>query len=219
MFRRSRILLLMAPAAVVTWAAAAAAPDLPTLHSLGPPSFTADLAVAVDSTSRARVKTMVSIPYPELSWQRAGDGYSAGAAFVVELVPDKGPKRLYGDSWEKRILVPDYNSTTSHRNQLVETREFEVPPGRYDVKVSVRDVRALAESEVRDRLEVRDLSAVPVGFADLELGLMDSTGRVRAVPLARVRLQLRRHRRPRRARGPERRWLAPAVPLPLAGGG
>jgi GWxTD domain-containing protein len=177
MFRRSRILLLMAPAALVTWAAAVGAPgqDLPTLHSMNPPSFTADLAVAVDSTSRARVKAVVSIPYPELNWQRAGDGYSAGASYVVELVPDKGPRRLYGDAWEKRILVPDYAATTSHRNQLVETREFDVPPGKYDVRVSVRDIRALAESEVRDRLEVRDLSAVPVGFADLELGVMDSS--------------------------------------------
>jgi len=154
MFRRSRILLLMAPAALVTWAAAVGAPgqDLPTLHSMNPPSFTADLAVAVDSTSRARVKAVVSIPYPELNWQRAGDGYSAGASYVVELVPDKGPHRLYGDAWEKRILVPDYAATTSHRNQLVETREFDVPPGKYGVRVSVRDIRALAESEVRDRL-------------------------------------------------------------------
>jgi len=178
LLRRLVILLLIPPAALVIGVAAAAAAgqDLPSLHSIGPPTFTADLAVAVDSTSRARVKAVVSVPYPELNWQRAGEGFSAGAAFVVELVPDKGPRRLYGDSWEKRILVPDYAATTSHRNQLVETREFEVPPGRYDVRVSVRDVRALEQSEVRDRLEVRDLSAVPVGFADLELGVVDSAG-------------------------------------------
>jgi len=178
LLRRPVILLLLAPAALVIGVrpVAAAGQDLPSLHSISPPMFTADLAVAVDSTSRARVKAVVSVPYPELNWQRAGEGFSAGAAFVVELVPDKGPRRLYGDSWEKRVLVPDYASTTSHRNQLVESREFEVPPGRYDVRVSVRDVRALEQSEVRDRLEVRDLSAVPVGFADLELGVVDSTG-------------------------------------------
>ena len=178
LFRRSRILLLMAPAALVTWAVAVAVPgqDLPTLHSMGPPSFTADMAVAVDSTSHARVKAVVSIPYPELNWQRAGDGYSAGASYVVELVPDKGPRHLYGDAWEKRIMVSEYTATTSHRNQLVETREFDVPPGKYNVRVSVRDIRALDESEVRDRLEVRDLSAVPVGFADLEMGVVDTTG-------------------------------------------
>ena len=155
---------------------------MPTLHSLQPPAFTADLAVAVDSTSHARVKATVSVPYTELTWQRSAEGFSAGASFVVELVPDKGPRRLYGDSWEKRILVPDYGATTSHRNQMVETREFEVPPGKYGVRVSVRDVRALDESTVSDRLEVRDLSAVPVGFADLELGVVDSAGAFTAYP-------------------------------------
>ena len=156
--------------------AAAAGQDLPSLRSVQPPLFAADLAVAVDSTTRARVKAVVSVPYPELSWERAGEGFTAGADFVVELIPERGPRRLYGDAWQKRVLVTDYAATSSHRNQLVETREFEVPPGRYSVRVSVRDVRALEASEVRDRLEVRDLSRVPVGFADLELGLVDSTG-------------------------------------------
>ena len=162
--------------------ASAAGSDLPALHSAQPPLFTADLAVAVDSTTRARVKAVVSVPYPELSWERAGEGYTAGASFVVELIPERGRRRLYGDAWEKRVLVAEYAATSSHRNQLVETREFEVPPGRYSVRVSVRDVRALEASEVRDRLEVRDLSRVPVGFADLELGLVDSTRAFVAFP-------------------------------------
>ena len=176
--RRPSSLLLLVPAALVfgTVLVAAAGQDLPSLHSVQPPLFTADLAVAVDSTTHSKVKAVVSIPYPELTWERAGEGYTAGASFVVELVPDKGGSRLYGDSWEKRILVPDYASTSSHRNQMVETREFAVPPGKYSVKVSVRDVRAMENSEVHDRLEVKDLSRVPVGFADLELGLVDSTG-------------------------------------------
>lgn len=155
--------------------AAAAATDRPAVRSLQPPYFSADIAVTMDTTSRVRVRVVVSMAYPELSWERSGEGYSAGAAYVIELKPDRGPRRLYGDAWEKRVLVTDYKTTVSHRNQLVETREFEVPPGRYSVRIAVRDLRALESSDVRDRLEVRDLSRIPVGFADLELGLVDST--------------------------------------------
>src|SRR5262249_38212730 len=87
--RRSFALLIVVPAALVWGAApaAAAGQDLPSLHSLQPPAFSADLAVAVDSTSRAKVKAIVSVPYTELNWQKAGDGFTAGASFVVELVP------------------------------------------------------------------------------------------------------------------------------------
>jgi GWxTD domain-containing protein len=55
-------------------------------------------------------------------------------------------------------------------------REFAVPPATYSVRASVRDLRALESSDVKERLEVRDLSRMPVGFADLELGVVDSAG-------------------------------------------
>ena len=157
--------------------AAAPASEQPSLRATQAPFFNADLAVAVDSSSRAKVRVVLSIPYPELSWERTGDGYSAGAAFVVELTPDHGQRRLYGDAWEKRLRIADYATTASHRNQMVETREFTVPPGRYAIRITTRDVRSLMTSDVHDRVEVRDLSRVPVGFADLELGLVDSSAR------------------------------------------
>ncbi len=174
------VLPLVVLGALVPWGPAAgsvASSDRPGLRSLQPPLFNADLAVAVDSTSRATIRVVLSLPYPELNWQRAGEGYSAGAAFVVELTPERGQRRLYGDAWEQRLLVIDYSATVSHRNQLVVTREFAVPPGRYGVRISTRDVRSLMPSEVRDRIEVRDLTRVPVGFADLELGLRDTLER------------------------------------------
>ncbi len=177
-FRRLALLCACAIGAILLSSSSVlASSERPALRSLQPPYFSADVAVTMDSTSRARVRIIVSLPYPELNWERTGEGYSAGAAYVVELKPERGPKRLYGDSWEKRLLIIDYGSTVSQRNQLVETREFDVPPGRYGVRVTVRDVRALEPSDVRDRLEVRDLSRVPVNFADLELGLVDSSGR------------------------------------------
>ena len=185
LLRRLALLCACALGALVILAAgAAAAPsgDRQALRSLQPPYFSADVSVTMDSTSKARARVIVTLPYTELNWERTGEGYSAGAAFVVELKPDRGSRRLYGDSWEKRILVTEYRATVSRRNQLVETREFDVPPGRYAVRVSVHDVRAQEPSDVRDRLEVRDLSRVPVSFADLELGLVDSAGGFTAFP-------------------------------------
>jgi len=154
----------------------ASAEDRAALRSLAPPFFSVDLAVTVDSASRAKVRAVVSVPYSELNWQRSGEEFVAGAAFVVELQPSRGPKRLYGDSWEQRLRVADYRGTVARRNVLLATREFDVPPAGYSVRVSVQDVTGREESEVRDRIEVRDLSRVPVGFADLELGIMDSAG-------------------------------------------
>ena len=96
----------------LVWSAApgarAADSDRPVLRAYQPPYFTADLSVTVDSTSRARVRVTISVPYSELSWQKDGTGYTGGAAFMVELDPDRGPRRLYGDSWDKRVKVVDH---------------------------------------------------------------------------------------------------------------
>ncbi len=162
--------------------APAATPDRPALRSLQPPFFTVDLSVTVDSTSRARVRVTIAVPYGELNWERVGADYVAGASFVVELAPNRGRRRLYGDSWVERLRIADYRGTVARRNVLLAVREFDVPPASYAVRVSVQGVTGRERSEVRDRLEVRDLSRVPVGFADLELGVMDSAGVFTAQP-------------------------------------
>ena len=152
------------------------------LRAFQPPYFTADLSVTVDSTTRARVRVTINVPYSELNWEKDGGGYNAGAGFMVELSPNRGPKRLYGDSWERRIKVADHATTASYRNMLVVTREFEVPPATYQVRVAVHDVRAREVSEVGDQFQVRDLSKVPVGFADLVLGVLSADGQFTPVP-------------------------------------
>lgn len=162
--------------------AGAADSERPVLRAFQPPYFTADLSVTVDSTTHARVRVTVSVPYSELSWEKDGDGFTAGAGFMVELRPDRGPRRLYGDSWERRVRVSDHKTTVSNRNLLMVTKEFEVPPATYDVRVAINDVRAREVSQVSDKFQVKDLSKVPVGFADLVLGVVGADGSFNPVP-------------------------------------
>lgn len=177
-------LATFATAAVWLSPAGALADDLPPLRSLSPPYFTADVAVTIDSTTRAAVSITVTVPYTDLNWHRLTEGFAAGAGFSVELDPGGGG-RLYGDAWERRLLMPDYASTAGPSNNLIVTRTFVVPPGRYKVRVRVRDVNSEQESAAQDRITVEDLARVPVGFADLQLGVMDSLQGFVPVPTRR----------------------------------
>ena len=174
--------LLVAVLSSVGRPAEAATSSRRTLSSAELPYFSADLSVAVDSSTQSKVRAVVSVGYRSLNWERADDGYTAGVAIVVELETLKGHKRLYGDSWERRIRVKDFKTTVEAGNELVETREFSVPPGRYAVRVTLRDLRALQLSEVTDRIELTDPTRQPVAFSDLELGLRDSAGSFIAFP-------------------------------------
>lgn len=182
-FRRlwiAAVVLAGLPALVATCAAA----ELPPLRSFQPPYFTADVAVTIDSTARSSVEVTFTIPYVELNWNKVDRGYAAGTGFSVSFEP-RDRRRLYGDSWEKRLLVETYDATRNIRNQLVVRRSFDMPAGRYRVRVRVRDVSSQIESEASDMLHLEDLGKVPVGFSDLELGLADSASAFVEVPTRR----------------------------------
>lgn len=160
-------------AGVLAIAGACAAAELPPLRSFQPPYFSADVSVAIDSTGRSSVEVTFTVPYVELNWNKLDRGYAGGAGFSVSFEP-RDRSRLFGDSWEKRVLVEHYDATRNVRNQLVVRRSFDMPPGRYRVRVRVRDVSSQMESEAQETLALQDLGKVPVGFSDLELGLADS---------------------------------------------
>ncbi len=168
-------------------AAHAGAADLPLLRSFAPPFFSADVVVSMDSTARASVGVTFTVPYSELNWTRTPAGYGAGAGFSIVFEPDSR-ERLYGDSFERRVLIERYEQTRSPRNNLLVTRKFDLPPGRYKVRLRVRDLGSDLESEASDRLSLQDLSRVPVGFADLQLGVVDSSGAFTVMPTRRFGL-------------------------------
>ncbi len=149
--------------------------EVPPLRPLHAPFFSADVSVDVDSTGRSSVGITITVPYTELSWSRGEGGFGSGVGFSVELQPERGD-RLYGDSWQRQLRIDRYALTTSSRYQLVVTRRFDPPPGRYRVRVSVRDLDSEAESMAEDHLRLADVRSLPVGFADLQLGAQDSLG-------------------------------------------
>jgi GWxTD domain-containing protein len=159
--------------------------DFPQLRADRAPFFTADIAVSVDSAGRPAMQVSVTVPYQDVQWIRLDRGYGMGVELAVVFQP-KGRGRSYGDVWERRIAVPSFEATRSPNAALIEKRDFALPPGRYDMRVSVADLSADEGSSASQRIEVPDYSKVPVGFADLDLGVSDSSGAFVAMPTRRL---------------------------------
>src|SRR5205814_7051655 len=139
------------------------------------------VAVSVDTAGRPGLSVTVSIPYEELQWIRIPAGYGAGVELTVVFQPRRGG-RSYGDSWNRRIVAGSFEGSRSPSSSVTERRTFQIPAGRYEVRIEAHDVNSEATSSARTDLEVPDYSRVPVGFADLELGLTDSTGAFLPLP-------------------------------------
>jgi GWxTD domain-containing protein len=152
------------------------ADDRPPLRPAVPPYFSADAAVSLDSTGRAALGVSITVPFSQLQWIRVGAAYACRVEFMVVFEPKKKGARQYGDIWEERLGVPSFSMTNSSTRIVTARRTFQVAPGKYRVRVAVRDHNAGLESVANDDVEVRDYTKEPVGFADLELGLVDSAG-------------------------------------------
>jgi GWxTD domain-containing protein len=157
--------------------AGARALDLPPLRSESSPQFTADVAISLDAGGAPALAVSVTVANDELQWVRLGGATYGAAAEIVIAFDPRGGGPGYGDAWERRLTVEGFGLANSATAAMVERRTFQVPPGVYEVRVKVHDLNADATSSARERITVPDYSRVPVGFADLQLGTVDDSGR------------------------------------------
>jgi len=170
---------------------AAVAANLPPLRSERSPRFSADVVISLHPDGRPALGVSVSLPYDQLSWLRTSRGYAAAAEFTVVFEPRRGAAQV-GDVWDRSLLVPDFRSTVSTAISNLERRTFDVPPGTYRVRVGVRDLNTEQASGVEDQIDVPDYSRVPLGLADLELGVLEPGGVFRPVPTRRYGVNVSR---------------------------
>jgi GWxTD domain-containing protein len=166
-----------------------AALDIAPLRADRPPFFSADIEVSVDADGKPGIGISITLPYAELQWMKLSGGYGAGAELSVVFEP-RGRGRSYGDAWVRRIAVPRFETTKSPNATILERRTFAPAPGSYDLRIMVEDLDSHEESSAAERITVPDHSRVPVGFADLELGVADSAGVFTPVPTRRLGLNV-----------------------------
>ncbi len=183
------VILLAAALGLAGGRLPAHADDIPPLRSDRQPLFTADIAISVDDQGHPGVGVTLTVPHGELQWLKIPAGYAAGAEFTVVLRPH-GNGRLYGDVWSRRIAVASFAETRSAAANLSERRTLVVPPGRYRVEVSVRDLGSRELSSASDELELPDYAKMPFGFSELELGVADSTRGFTPIPGRRYGLEV-----------------------------
>ena len=167
------------------------AADLPPLRSTGSPQFSADVVVSLHADGRPALGIAFSLPYTQLQWIRATQGYAAAAQFTVVFEPVHGSRQV-GDVWDRSLLVPDFRSTTAPAVAVLERRTFEVPPGKYRIRTEIEDLNSELRSTATDVIEVPDYSKIQLGLAELELGVEDPIQGFHPVPSRRYGLEVSR---------------------------
>ena len=168
------------------------AADLPPVRAESPPFFTTDLAIALDSLGRPALSAIIHVPYTDVSWIKVPPGERRAAHIEISFAFEGKGGKFYGDLWQRRVVVPSHGASRSPNSSISDRRVFALPPGKYKARIVVRDMNADLQSRAEQSMTVPDYSKIPVGFSDLELGILDTLGVFTPVPTRRFGLEVSR---------------------------
>ncbi len=102
--------------------------------------------------NRPVIVVTTSIPYSRLVFLLEGDEYVSKYRVYLEIRPKKG-KGLRGEVWEEAVTAGQYGATQSNKNIATSSRNFDIDPGEYRIKVSIEvidtSLRFTREREIR----------------------------------------------------------------------
>ncbi len=151
----------------------ASEPALPTPGmSNERPRFSADATIHVGEGGAPEVRVDYRIGRTELLFQRGPAGYGASYEVRVILYRAKGGKQVAGDSFTRQVRAATYAETRLRGEDLVDQASFQVPAGRYRIRIYLTDLVAEKTSSTELEFDVPESSDSPVWLSDLTLGLM-----------------------------------------------
>ena len=156
------------------------AEDFP-VGSTGRPRFVADVSVIPSSISDSvTVEILWEVPYAELMFRKESRRYRAVYDFRAVLT--SGGRQVAGEVWERRVRALSLEETRSNSLYSTGRKKVPVPPGRYEIRLSVADRLASTTSEAEGDLDAR-LDPDRIGLSDLrflrytEEGFVSNPGR------------------------------------------
>jgi GWxTD domain-containing protein len=103
-------------------------------------------------------------------------GYHAAYEVRVIFYRAKGAKQITGDTYTRELRALSYAETRQRGEDISDHLDFQVPPARYRVEVTVTDLVAERASSTNVPIEVPSAQPGLVWFSDLTLGVVEGTG-------------------------------------------
>jgi GWxTD domain-containing protein len=136
-----------------------------------PPEYSATLfldpiAFLGPQPGETRLDVFVQVGYDNLSFLKTGDTYAASYEMTIRIEDSTGTQVLE-KMWTESVAGLTFDQSVASAGYSLQQRSFTVPPGRYAVYVSVRDLESKTEKKASYRCVVPDFSGSLVALSDL----------------------------------------------------
>jgi GWxTD domain-containing protein len=109
--------------------------------------------VAYDSLGRSRGEFSYSLAANQLQFISRGNSYQAGYSVAVIVFDSRG-RQAAGDSWDRAIRMEDYQQLQKGDSILADTLLLPLPPGKYRVRVIIKDAHSAKTGQFERPLKV-----------------------------------------------------------------
>jgi GWxTD domain-containing protein len=138
------------------------------------PRFSVDATLQMGETGRPTVRLDYRMSRSELLFERTPPaGYHAAYEVRVIFFRDKGGRQVTGDTYTRELRAQSYGETRQRGEDVADHLDFQVPPAKYRVEVTVTDLVAERASSTSVPIEVPSAPPGLVWFSDLTLGVAD----------------------------------------------
>ncbi len=138
------------------------------------PRFSVDATLQMGETGRPTVRLDYRMSRSELLFERTPPaGYRAAYEVRVIFLRAKGNRQVTGDTYTRELRALSYGETRQRGEDIADHIDFQVPPEKYRVEVTVTDLVAERASVTSVPIEVPSAPPGLVWFSDLTLGVVE----------------------------------------------
>ncbi len=105
------------------------------------------------------VHITIYVPYNQMSFTIVDSLYEAEVDISVILY-QKG-KQKGGEIWRKKVTLDDIEKTSTHEEGISWTLQVPIPPGEYDMHITVKDVQTGMGAKREDKISIEDATKSP----------------------------------------------------------
>jgi len=97
------------------------------------------LNFSVLDSNKTRVDVFIQIPYSEIKFAKADNGFTASYTVTVTVFDEEKVKLVTEKIWSEKVETADFDQTTTRNNSCLSLKSFELNPATYMFRIAIED--------------------------------------------------------------------------------
>ncbi|MBL1215084.1 MAG: GWxTD domain-containing protein [Ignavibacteriae bacterium] len=137
-------------------------------YSIGPDFYIELANYKGDLPGKTRVDVFIQVPYKNVSFIRAENGYTAEYSITLTFYTEDKEDIIYESLWNEKISVDNFELTESKRGQNLSYRKSHLTPGKYLLNCAVEDLNSNRNVVAESIVNIKEFDD-PVELSDIVL--------------------------------------------------